>query len=196
MPDRVLDQVRCEAADQAPVAGQDGRLQGRGELDVAGARLGLLGPQRLADDRREVDPFTTVDPALALREREQRVDQLLLLLGLLEHLPAGVAERGDRRLGSVRTISSSARAAVSGVRSSCEAFATNRRCASKAPFEALEQAIDRVSELAELVPWSLEREPPVEVGFGDLLRGGCHRAQRTQRTPGDQPAERRSRSAP
>ena len=34
--------------------------------------------------------------------------------------------------GSLMTISSSARAAVSGVRSSCEALATNRRCASNA----------------------------------------------------------------
>ena len=71
-----------------------------------------------------------VDPLLALCQREQRVDQLLLLLVLLQRLATRLPECVKGAAGSVTTISSNAREAVSGVRSSCEAFATNRRCAS------------------------------------------------------------------
>jgi hypothetical protein len=53
--------------------------------------------QRLLGDRREVDRFATVEPALSLSEHEQGVDQLLLLLALLKRLPARFPERLGRR---------------------------------------------------------------------------------------------------
>ena len=63
-------------------------------VDAAQARLWALARrERLADDRGEVDRLAGVDPALPMGQGEERVDQLLLLLGLVEHLLAGRPER-------------------------------------------------------------------------------------------------------
>jgi hypothetical protein len=56
-----------------------------------------MRPQRLVGDRCEVDRFALVEPALSLGEHEQSVDQLLLLLALLERLPARFPESLGRR---------------------------------------------------------------------------------------------------
>ena len=55
-----------------------------------------MGSEHIAGDRGQVDPLAGVDAALSVGQGQERVDQLLLLLALLEHLPAGRPERPDR----------------------------------------------------------------------------------------------------
>jgi hypothetical protein len=52
-----------------------------------------------------------------------------------------------------------------------------------------EQAIERLSELPELVVRAVEGEALVQVPGGDIPGGGGDRAQRPQDPPGDQPAD-------
>jgi hypothetical protein len=99
--DGVLEQVRDEPNQQAPVAGHDGRSQLDVELQLELAGIGLVFAQGVPGDHGKVDRLATVDSLLPLGEREQRVDQLLLLLVLLERLATRLAEavRGGARVG-------------------------------------------------------------------------------------------------
>ena len=91
MLDGVLKQVRDEADQQPSVAGRDSGRQVHVESDVRG--VGPVRAQRVPDHDRQVDGLSVGDPLLPLGEREERVDQLLLLLVLLERVAAGLAER-------------------------------------------------------------------------------------------------------
>ncbi len=74
MPNRVLEQIRCEPDQQAPVARHRRRDQIDVEIEWLGLAAGAVLAQRVADDRGEVDRLVAADSLLALGEREQRVD--------------------------------------------------------------------------------------------------------------------------
>jgi hypothetical protein len=97
--DRVLEQIRDQPDQEPPVA----RHEGAGELDVELEPIFVdrVLAQRVARDHGQVDQLATGDALVALGEREQRVDQLLLLLVLLERVAAGLTERlrRGRRIG-------------------------------------------------------------------------------------------------
>jgi hypothetical protein len=69
---------------------------------------------------------------------------------------------------------------VNGVRSSCDAFATNRRLPGERGVEAREHAIERVGQSFELVGRSLQFDAGAEVGRGKVLRGGGDLLQRAE----------------
>ena len=92
-------------------------------------------------------------------------------------------------LGSLSATSTSARSSVIGVRSSCEALATNRRCDSNA-------ASSRPSSPSNVSPSSLSSSSgpssasrSCRLSLGDPPGARAHRPHRTQRPPGHQPAE-------
>jgi hypothetical protein len=81
---------------QSPVAGHDSREQLDVELESFG--VGLVLAHRVSDDHGEVDQLVVAGSLLALGEREERVDQLLLLLVLLERVATRLPERLSRGL--------------------------------------------------------------------------------------------------
>ena len=97
--DRVLKQVRYQAGDQ-PAITEDGRRLD-GHVDVEVTLVGLCGDalDRIIRDRRQIGGFAMVESALALGEREQGIDQLLLLLALLERLRGRFRETFGRWRG-------------------------------------------------------------------------------------------------
>jgi hypothetical protein len=80
--------------------------------------------------------------------------------------------------------STSARITVSGVRNSWLALATNRG------RQAVEHAVDRVGQLAQLVGRAAHRDPLVHPLLGHPAREAGHAAQRRERAAGDEVAER------
>ena len=82
------------------------------------------------------------------------------------------------------------RAAVSGVRSSCDASATRRRCAPTDVLERREHRVESRREPAELVA-AVDRDALGQVaGLGDRLGGRRQAANRPQRRGGDERRER------
>jgi hypothetical protein len=68
---------------------------------LCGDRIGFVHAHRLAGDNGQVDRVAAAESLLSLGQREQRVDQLLLLLVLLERIATRIAERvgGGRGIG-------------------------------------------------------------------------------------------------
>ncbi len=129
------------------------------------------------------------EAALAARKRQQCFDQTFLLLADGEQLLAGVAERGDARVGvAERELEQRAfereRGAqlVGGVRDELPLRVEGR-------LQAGEQSVEGGAELLELVVRPFERKPAMEVAGGDLARRVRDRAQRAQGSAGDHPAE-------
>ena len=85
--------------------------------------------------------------------------------------------------------SSDVRIIASGVRSSCEALATNRRSGVERSLEPVEQLVDRVGQLSQLVVGAGEVQPLVQGGGGDLSCCRRDRPQRPQDPPGHEPTE-------
>ena len=80
MAQRVVDQVRRQAFDQALVALQADWLQVGPDAHASGRRLGLTCLQHACNQRRELDGLALERATLDARQRHERVDQLLLLL--------------------------------------------------------------------------------------------------------------------
>ena len=78
---------------------------------------------------------------------------------------------------------------ASGLRSSCEASSTSWRCADERRVEPAEHVVDGVGQVAQLVVRAVERDPPGQVGGGDLLRGRGDPPYRPQRPAGQPPAD-------
>ena len=92
--------------------------------------------------------------------------------------------------GSARATWSRVRCPASGVRSSWEALATKWRCDSKEASSRPKRSSRVRAELGELVVGAVEVEASVQVGGGDLLRGGGDGAQRAQEPAGEPPGGR------
>jgi hypothetical protein len=90
--DRVLKQVGHEAGEQPAVAQERGRCECDVEVQVLGGRVDLVGAYRVAGHDGQVDRVAAAQPLLPLSQSEQRVDQLLLLLVLLECVAARFPE--------------------------------------------------------------------------------------------------------
>jgi hypothetical protein len=92
VPDRVLEQVRHEADEQPPIAQDQRRGERDVEVQVLGDRIALVRAQRVARHHGQVYRLAVAEPLLPLSQREQRVDQLLLLLVFLERVAARFPE--------------------------------------------------------------------------------------------------------
>jgi hypothetical protein len=57
-------------------------------------------------------------------------------------------------------------------------------------LQALEQVVERSSELGELVVWAADAQTPAQVRGGDLLSGRRDRAQWAQEAAGEPPRAR------
>ena len=153
--------------------------------------LGVLcaGLEQLGREAREIERLALVQSALGAGQREQRLDQALLLLARREHAPVAHAQRVGRRIGIVeRDLGDGAGACerrpqlVRGVRDEL-ALGGERR------LEAPEQLVERVRELAELVVGAFEREATVQAVRRDLPRALVDRAQRAQHPARGEPAD-------
>ena len=183
--DRVLDQVRDEPLDHRRVAR-------RGRVTELGVHLDPVRGHRAHDlggHLAQVDRGTLLEPALAAGERQQRLDQALLLLARGEHAPARLAQRLDRRIGIAerhldqRALERDRRPQlVRGVGDE-PALGLERR------LQAPEQPVEGVTEFLELVVGSFEREALMEVPLGYAAGPRAHRPDRPQRSSGHQPAE-------
>jgi hypothetical protein len=189
VPQRILDQVRDEALDQAPVARDGGHVERGDGLDPPHRRLGLVSTHHLAGDLGQVEGGGAIDSPLPLREREQGVDQLLLLRALLEDFGAclpealdrGIAiahhhleQRADRREGSAQLVRGVGDEPPLGV---------------EGTLQAPEERVDRLSEPAELVVGAAQGEPLMQVRLGDPLGGVGDRPQWAEDPAGDHPPE-------
>ena len=83
VPDGVLQQVRYEPDEQPAVTGHEGRYERHVEVQLRGDAVGLMLAQRVAHHRGQVDGLAMVDVLLALSEREEGVNQLVLALLLI-----------------------------------------------------------------------------------------------------------------
>ena len=182
--DGVVEEVDHEPLDEPLVPARRRGLERR--LDPG---LGAEVRERGLHDRREVERPALLEPALAARERQQRLDHALLLGARREHALADRAQRagvgvrvGERDLDH-RALERQRRAElVRGVRD-------EPPLGLERGLQTREQAVDRVAELLQLVVRAGEREPLVEVLLRDLARRRGHRPQRAERAPGHQPAE-------
>jgi hypothetical protein len=95
--DRVLEQVRDQPDEEPAIAADHRGCECDVEFEPGRAGLRAMRSQRVPRDCGKVDRLTWAEPALSLSEHEQGVDQVLLLLVLLERLPAGFPERVGRR---------------------------------------------------------------------------------------------------
>ena len=125
---------------------------------------------------------------LRSRQDEEALEKPVRLVEALLELAGQHGDLGGGR-GLARATSSDVRSMASGVRSSWEALATKRRCASKAVSK-------RARSPSKVSPRSFSSsagpsrpEPQVEVLFRDMARGGGHRPKRPQHPAGDDPAE-------
>ena len=129
---------------------------------------------------REVERLPGLDAAFAGGERQQRVDQPLLLAGELQRLLAGRAQGlgvgvrvGERHLQQ-RALAGERGAQLMGGVGDELALGLERR------LQPSEQVVERATELGELVIGPVEAEPAVQIGGRDLLGRRRHRAQRPQ----------------
>ena len=159
-------------------------------VDVESAALNLFPAAEVGRpaQRREVEQF------LALKPGEPR--------GLVAPRSAAPAARWRRARartcrrsdsiaasGSASATSTSVRSTVIGVRSSCEALATNRRWDSNARSSRPSSPSNVSASSFSSSSGPVEREALVQVALGDAARADAHRADRAQRPAGHQPAE-------
>ena len=185
MTDRVADEVGDETLDEPRIAARARRT----ERGVDGDPVVIGGGDRRCGDGGEIDGLTAVDTALAAGEREERVDQLLLLFAdgeqLLARVPVGVDARvrvAQRELEQ-RSLERERRAQL--VRGVGDELSLR----VEGGLEPGEQAVDGVAEPFELVVRPLQGEPAMEVAGGDVPRGVGDRPHRAKRAAGDHPAE-------
>jgi hypothetical protein len=186
---RVVDQVGGKLPEQAVVTKDGGGGQHGTDGHVAASGVRLAGAQDLCGDPGEVQGLAPVEAALAAGQGQQRVDQPFLLLSFGEHILACRAQRGG---GSGRVGEGHLQ---HGPRRGQRGPQLMRGIGDEVPLclegclQPGQQAVDRVSEVGELIARAGHREPAVQVVFGDLPGGGGDRSQRPQRPSGDDPAE-------
>ena len=156
--------------------------QGEGQRGVVG--LGDGGH----DGQAQAEPLISGGPAardaLAAGQREQRLDQLFLLLAYCQHAFAGAAQglsagvgvgQGDldhrafQRERGAQFVGGVGDEGALGVEGS---------------LQPGQQAVDGIGQVRELVAGSRHGQPPVQVVLGDLAGGRGDRPQRPQDPPG------------
>ncbi len=116
--DRVVEQVRDQARNEVWVAGRDRALQGRADLDAVTLCVMLAAVDDVSRDLSEVEWIPGLDAAFAGGERQQRIDQPLLLAGELP-APPRMSTAGPRRRRRGRRAPPAA--AFAGRRAGCAA---------------------------------------------------------------------------
>jgi hypothetical protein len=96
---RVVDEVDHEALDQARIAERVGLVELGREAQPASTGLGFPSEENLGGDVGQIDRLPAVEPALPAGQRQQRVDQPILLVRGAEHQLVGGAERFDGGVG-------------------------------------------------------------------------------------------------
>jgi hypothetical protein len=79
--DRVVEQVRDEACNKTRVADRDSALESRADRDAVALRVRPATVDDVLGELSEVEWLPGLDAAFAGGERQQRVDQPLLLAG-------------------------------------------------------------------------------------------------------------------
>ena len=148
VPGGVVDEVGGQLLDEKRVAVNSGGFEGGLDPQAQVADRGADGGQRGAGDGGQVEWLVLAVGGFAACQGEQRVDEALLLaLDASSSLPTACQVPGVAS-GSARVTWSRVRSLVRGVRSSCEALAANRRCASK-------EASSRANRLSKVSASSL-----------------------------------------
>jgi hypothetical protein len=180
VPDRVRDQVRHQAFRQPGITvGRRGAEPGV-DRDVLGHGSG---------DDCQVEGLRAGDASFAARQREQRVDQLLLLPAEPQDLVAGGAQGVDADLRVAQ------RHLQHGPLGGQRGAQLVGRVGDEMPlrlergFQPREQVVEGLAEPAELVVAVPGPQPPAQVRSGDVPRGRDDRLQRPQQAPREQPAE-------
>jgi hypothetical protein len=181
VPDRVPDQVRHQALRQPGIALGRRRPEPGVDRHVRDHGQGHL---------RQVEGLGAGDAPLAARQRQQRVDQRLLLPAEPQHLVAGDAQR---RRARPRVAQRHLQHRPLGGQRGAQLVG---RVGDEAPLrlerrlQPREQVVQRVPEPAELVVALPRAQPPAQVGGGNIPRRRHHRLQRPEQAAGQQPAER------
>jgi hypothetical protein len=155
----------------------------------AGRSLFFAGTCRVTGDGGEIERLFAVQAALAARQGEQRLEELLLLPPAVDDVFAGrakfveseawIGERdlehgplhGERRPQLVRGVGDEVALRLEG------------------GLQPLEQAVDDVCEVFQLVTRTRKGKPPVQALLGDVPRRARDRGDRPQDPPCHQPAE-------
>jgi hypothetical protein len=93
-------------------------------------------------------------PAFRLGQKQQILTSLVIRIDLAGHRIQGLAIRCPHPLQQIQV----AAMAVSGVRSSCDTSARNRRWVSKIVFQPLQGLVEGIHQPAHLIPAGPERE--------------------------------------
>jgi hypothetical protein len=180
MPDRVPDQVRHQALRQPGITLGRGGAEPGTDRDVLGDRRG---------DDRQVKRLRPGDATFTARQREQRVDQLLLLPAELQDFVAGGAEGADAgRRVSQRDLQHGPLGGQRGTQF-VGRVGDEMPLRLKRGLKPREQVVQGLAEPAELVIAPPGPQPPAQVGGGDVPRGRDDRLQRPQQAAREQPAE-------
>ena len=149
----------------------------------------LAREQRVLGQQRKVDSLAGRDTGLAPRQREQRVQQPLLLLRRGDDPLAHAAQRhhrgvrvGQRHLDQRALQRDRCPQLVRGV-------GDESPLRLKRGLEPAEQRVEGRRQLAELVAAAVDAKALVQVLGADLARAGVHCAQRSQRTAGKPPGQ-------
>jgi hypothetical protein len=180
VPEGVPDQVRHQAFRQLRISVGRRRAEPGVDRDVPSHRRG---------DDRQVERLRAGDAAFAAGQREQRVDQLLLLPAEPQDLVAGGAQGVDAGL---RVAESHLQYGPLGRQRGAQLVS---RVGDEMPLrlerglKPREQVVEGLAEPAELVIAVPGPQPAAQVGGRDIARGRDDRPQRPQQAPRQQPAE-------
>ena len=181
---RVLDQRVERAVERRRAAHQ--RRRGARPASTTRARARARAPsQRAAAPRRRVGRGRPARPErVGARPRWQSTSSSSTICGEAVDLgasPASSSARAASRRAPARASSSRRRRPVSGVRSWCEASATNVALAPRARAEPVGHVVERARERA-LLGAALDRRARVEVARRRRARGRVEAAQRAARS--------------
>jgi hypothetical protein len=123
--DRVVEQVRDQARNEAWVADRDSLVEGCVDLNAVALCIRAATVDDVLRQLSEVELLPGLDAAFAGGERQQRVDQPRLLAGSCSASSHVERRASASASGSASATCSSVRWPASGVRRSWEALATN-----------------------------------------------------------------------
>ncbi len=189
MDQGILDEVLERTGQRILIAAHDRVIDSR-QPDPAAPllfRRRSVSAHDSAHDLPHVDLAGRGDPGVGPLERQQIVDQ--------PGQPAGVRCNSSSTSGSApcRAMNSTLPSSVvTGVLSSWEASARNRRSPARAASSEASIRVEHAGQLADLIRRSARRQPLRGIGRPlDLAGAGRQSAQRTQASPGQCRGEQR-----